>query len=802
MPPRSAKPLKLDAIWKSEWLVGITVSLLFAAAYSSDLVAFSSLDNLIYDSTIRMQAKASDDRIVLVEIDTDNGAQQNQLNLSTALKQLSNSGVKAVALDALFSEPGIMNGNPLAEEIRQSGHVLLPLYLEIGGAMKSNIILPEYVKRSAIRQINHNESATAPVSASLLNHPYREISEGAYGFGHFNILADNDGIVRSLPMAIDFSGQYYPSMALSLMALATNIPQSDLRLNLGIDIEVGAMNIATDSRGRIYPRFYSDPLGHTFQRIKLSELLKDNELASMLGGKIILIGAQASSDSNSFRTPLKNSMSRIEFTAHCLQSTLREEQIIRPAWSNYLELSLLLLAAFYISLLLPRLSMLTGMATTGTIVILLLAASYTAISAYSLWIQSALIILLLLAGQFGIAIRAHLLEKEQKPVADADPNKMNKTLGLSFQNQGMLEEAYKKFLACELNDEMMETFYDLALAFERKRQFDEAISVYYHMASVNRDYRDIQERIINAKNTSESIQDKGTTNAITTLLASGEVTTLGRYEIESELGKGAMGTVFLGRDPQINRKVAIKTLALSKEFDPNQLKEVKERFFHEAEIAGMLNHPNIVTIFDAGAEHDLAYIAMEYLDGINLTAYTKKETMLPLTTILKIAAKVAEALQYAHDHGVIHRDIKPANIMILKNKSVKVTDFGIAHINESGKTKAGIVLGTPSYMSPEQLSGKKIDGRSDLFSLGVMLYEMVTGVRPFLAESISKLMFKIAKSPHADVRELNHEIPDCVADLINNLLTKQADLRIATARDVGDRIYQCLQIVRSKEEKQ
>ena len=206
----------------------------------------------------------------------------------------------------------------------------------------------------------------------------------------------------------------------------------------------------------------------------------------------------------------------------------------------------------------------------------------------------------------------------------------------------------------------------------------------------------------------------------------------------------------------------------------------------------MLNHQNIVTIFDAGDEHDLAYIAMEYLDGIDLVPYTKPEKLLPIATTLKIVGKVAEALQYAHQNNVIHRDIKPANIMILKNRTVKVTDFGIAHINESSKTKSGVVLGTPSYMSPEQLSGKELDGRSDLFSMGVMLYELVSGVRPFKADSISKLMFKIAKEPHVDVREHKADVPDCVATLIDSMLAKKVELRIESASAVLDAITRCL----------
>jgi len=379
----------------------------------------------------------------------------------------------------------------------------------------------------------------------------------------------------------------------------------------------------------------------------------------------------------------------------------------------------------------------------------------------------------------------------------------NKMLGISFQNQGMLDQAFEKFTTCPVDDDMLKVFDSLAQAFERKKQFQHAAKVYEYIASHDPFYKDIQTRIIMAKSSEQaSIHDDANASLSNQLISGEHSPTLGRYEIISELGKGAMGTVYLGKDPKINRQVAIKTMALSQEFKPEELEEVKTKFFHEAEIAGMLNHPNIVTIFDAGDEQDLAYIAMEFLDGIDLSPYTKKDKLLPLSTTLKIVGKVAEALQYAHDHGVIHRDIKPANIMILKNKSVKVTDFGIAHIIESSKTKAGVVLGTPSYMSPEQLSGKKLDGRSDLFSLGVMLYELACGTRPFRAESIAKLMYKIAKQPHVDIREHNPEVSDDISLLINDLLSKKAAQRIKTASDVQARVALCLQDLNNSGESQ
>jgi serine/threonine-protein kinase len=259
---------------------------------------------------------------------------------------------------------------------------------------------------------------------------------------------------------------------------------------------------------------------------------------------------------------------------------------------------------------------------------------------------------------------------------------------------------------------------------------------------------------------------------------------LGRYQVEKELGKGAMGVVYLGKDPKIGRVVAIKTMALSQEFEADELAEVKERFFREAETAGRLSHPNIVTIFDAGEEHDLCYIAMELLKGKDLIPYTKAGSTLPLEKVVSIVARVADALGYAHKHNVVHRDVKPANVMFeLENDVVKVTDFGIARITDSSKTKTGMVLGTPSYMSPEQLQGKKIDGRSDLFSLAVSLYQLACGELPFRGESMAQLMYKIANEDAPDILKYNATLPPAFVAFLDKAMSKEADQRFQTGEE-------------------
>jgi serine/threonine-protein kinase len=405
---------------------------------------------------------------------------------------------------------------------------------------------------------------------------------------------------------------------------------------------------------------------------------------------------------------------------------------------------------------------------------------------------------LLVVGHLLLTTKRFLMTERGKEKSEADSAESNRMLGLAFQGQGQLDMAFDKFRKCPLDDALMENLYNLALDFERKRQFNKAEAAFRYMFDYNPKFRDLEQRMNRAKTMSETVMlggAGGRTNASTLMLDGGQVEKpmLGRYQIEKELGKGAMGVVYLGRDPKINRVVAIKTMALSQEFEEDELVEVKERFFREAETAGRLNHQNIVTMYDAGEEHDLAFIAMEFLKGRDLVPYTKPDHLLPLPQVVSILARVADALAYAHSNNVVHRDVKPANVMYEpESDQVKVTDFGIARITDSSKTKTGMVLGTPSYMSPEQLSGKKIDGRSDLFSLGVTLYQMVCGQLPFVGDSMAQLMFKIANEAQADIRSMNPQVPDGLAAVIDRALSKDMEQRYQTGDEMARDLRDCM----------
>jgi eukaryotic-like serine/threonine-protein kinase len=271
----------------------------------------------------------------------------------------------------------------------------------------------------------------------------------------------------------------------------------------------------------------------------------------------------------------------------------------------------------------------------------------------------------------------------------------------------------------------------------------------------------------------------------------GPPSTLGRYKILKEIGRGAMGVVYLGKDPTIQRFVAIKTMRLDQIDDADKLQEVKARFFREAESNGRLSHHNIVTVFDAGEEQDLGYIAMEVLEGTTLTHWSRKPNLLAPDKLTAILAAVAEALDYAHQQGVVHRDIKPANIMLTKDEVVKVMDFGIAKMATSSRTHTDIVLGTPTYMSPEQIAGKKVDGRSDIFSLGVVLFELLTGRPPFTSDNVSALLFAIAHSPHPALSALRPDLPVRMQDVVSRALQKDPVHRYRRAAEFAQALRSC-----------
>ena len=702
------------------------------------------------------------------------------------------SQVLANARDALNTDAS------LARAMGNAKNVIIPMPFVPGEPLgKPDEPLPDYVQANALPNVVDEVDAQGnfffPLPTLDAISPIPEIGNAALGIGHLNKVSDVDGGIRFEALVLGYYDQYYPSLALMIAAKSRNLGIDDVLVRLGDGVQLGRLAIKTNVSLEMNTFFYADRDGReAFPQDSFFDVITGTIPAEKYKDKIVLIGATAAGLGSPQVTPISPNMPPVLTLAHTVSSILNEDFFVQPSWANWASWGVLLLSAVFLIALLPKLKAGPAAGLTIVLVLVFFGVQMGLMTTQRIWLEMMSPIVLLVAGYLLLTTKRFLVTERGKELSDMESAQSHRMLGLTLQGQGQLDQAFDHFRRLPIDDSVMDLLYNLALDFERKRQFNKAGSVYSYMNEYDPKFRDLEQRSARSKALEETVMLGGgamgsTTAGGTLLLEGGGVSKpmLGRYEVEKELGKGAMGVVYLGKDPKINRVVAIKTMALSQEFEEDELDEVKERFFREAETAGRLTHPNIVTIYDAGEEHDLAYIAMEFLKGSDLAPYTKPDALLDVATTIDIVTASASALNYAHGENVVHRDIKPANIMYeAESKQVKLTDFGIARITDSSKTKTGMVLGTPSYMSPEQLSGKRVDGRSDLFSLGVMLFQMLTGQLPFKGDSMATLMFMIANESHPDLLQVRADLPPELKPIIDRALSKDVDERYQTGADL------------------
>jgi serine/threonine-protein kinase len=839
--------VKKADFWKADWFLGVAVTLLVLAAVNTDLV--QSLERKAYDLGVRAASRTPSDKVAVIAIDKqsiDNiGRWPWPRDVHAKMTDmLAGAKAKVIANNAFFFEPqkdpGLVYINKLLEihnaatpavdpvkpaavaanpALEQMGVVLREAEVALNADRKlaasyakaGNVLLPFVFEQIAEPMGNPDKPlpkyaveqsfASQPQLTNAINptFPVPELAAATAGLGHLNTLLDVDGAVRTEALMLRHFDRAFPSLSVMVAAKSLNLKLADVKLLPGEAVQVGRLKIRTDDAARMYTFFYSGKDGQpAFQADSFFDVYTGKVPASKYQDKIVLIGPTAAGLGATQVTPVSPAMPPVLTMAHAVSSILGEHFFVSPAWALWVERAVFLAVALYLILLLPRLKARMGAIATVALLVALVAVHFALMATQLLWLQLMASATLLLIGHAALVTKRFAVTERGKEKADVESAESNRMLGLAFQGQGQLDMAFDKFRKLPLDGEgVMEILYNLALDFERKRQFNKAESVFAYMHAHDPKFRDLDQRLNRARSLADTVilgGAGGHPGGAMSLTSGGiEKPMLGRYQVEKELGKGAMGIVYLGKDPKIGREVAIKTMALSQEFEPDELADVKERFFREAETAGRLTHPNIVTMYDAGEEHDLAYIAMEFLKGRDLAPHVKPDNLLPLPAVLSIVARVAEALAYAHQNNVVHRDIKPANVMYdPASDSVKVTDFGIARITDSSKTKTGMVLGTPSYMSPEQLSGKKVDGHSDMFSLGVTLYQLACGKLPFNGDSMAQLMFRIANEAHADIRRERSDIPACVAAIVNKALAKEPEQRYQSCEHMARALRLCM----------
>ncbi|MBE9573330.1 MAG: protein kinase, partial [Proteobacteria bacterium] len=580
---------------------------------------------------------------------------------------------------------------------------------------------------------------------------------------------------------INYRGHVIPSMPIRLaLDYLNKYPEQVVVQSEVIKLD---KQIIPTTKGEIFVKFKGGR--KSFPYYSFVDILKVKKVPAVFDGKIVLIGFTAEDGGVSINTPVDPKMPRVELTANIIEGFINGRYLKRPEAMLYIEALLILVLGLLSCFFFPKLDYFSRTAVLGAMLFGVFITGLILFMNLNIWFKVVYICFSLVTIYVVFLVKETVISQKTLVLSSKESFETNRMLGLSLQSQGLLDLAFEKLRKCPLDDDMKDVLYNLGLDFERKRMINKAIMVYEYIVQEGEIFRDLDARIPKLRKFAGELplgkhrrKDEGK------LVISDDLDTkptVGRYEILEELGQGAMGVVYKGKDPKINRLVAIKTIRFSDDFDEQQAKEVKERFFKEAELAGRLSHPSIIPIHDVGEDYDLTYMAMELLEGEDLEHFCEKNSLLPLRKVLDIIAETADALDYAYTQGVIHRDIKPGNIMLLKNGHIKVTDFGIAKAVSSSQTRTGIILGTPNYMSPEQINGMEIDGRSDIFSLGIVFFQLLTGQLPFGGKTLTELFYQITQAKHPSPRQINPKVIRPCEQLIDKALAKDPDQRFQRA---------------------
>ncbi len=536
----------------------------------------------------------------------------------------------------------------------------------------------------------------------------------------------------------------------------------------GAGLSLGELRLATDLAGGVY--LPGHPRAVDLRHVDWESLRRGDSPG--LQGQLLLLGTAS-------RQTLEANAARLALLAAGAAAHT-------PFWAELSGRAVPLAAALWLLLAVPVLPLGRAALLTSALVLAVAATCVGLLADQQVWLPAGSGLALLLAGFAPVRMWARRRRREHARMREEE--RLRRTLAAFQIEAGQHLAAFETLAPAPASDPVLEMLYSVGLALERRRSYPAAERVFRRVRRHQRDYRDVAEhlRSLRQVNAHPAGSAAGLTGTLVLDPQALQRPTLGRYRLERELGRGAMGTVYLGHDPKIGRRVAIKTLEFA-QFDGGELASVRERFAREAEAAGRLSHPNIVTVYDVGEEDELAFIAMDYVAGENLTHFTEADRLLPVEQLLRLLAEVADALDYAHRQGVVHRDIKPGNLIYnAPDDRIKITDFGIARVADSSRTRTGAVLGTPSYMAPEQLTGDPVDGRADVFSLGVTLYQLLAGALPFSGDNLAALAYQIAKTQPTDVRELRPELPASAGRIVARALRKRPDRRYRSAVEMAD----------------
>jgi len=674
----------------------------------------------------------------------------------------------------------------LAEEIYAAGNVILPIYFSLSEVGIAPAPTPDLIKKSAIGGAkNLNKVVSSIVWAKQIYYPSPTLVEASYGFGHININYDADGLIRREPLLINYDGYLYPSFGMQLASTFLKIDLTQIKPKDEGGLVVGKITIPTD-KGQQMLLNYHGP-NFSFKRVSAMQVLAGEVDPSIFRQKIVLVGLTSTESKTWIDIPAFGEINEVERIATVTENIIHHDFLrhFSPLWS----LLILISIGIFCALVLPNVSLTYRIVILLVFLFVVFNLSYILLSSFGILSKPIYPILELLlfliaaptikpkpAGRKEVKeerleLRDVKMELHTHPGSDqAEKETSEGKMGASIQTVGK-ESMDEKTLAIHSK-----------IAEPKDKGKGEKEKALPSSAPTPKTFAE-QTSQLSKTPISPPPPDESSTP-----LPTGESPALsqfGRYKIIQLLGKGGMGTVYKGVDPMLDRPVALKTIRLDFALSSSEISELRARLIQEAKAAGKLSHPNIVTIYDVGEEGGLHYIAMEYLSGYALEDFIKKKGELNYRIVAKIIMQICDALSYAHHHGIVHRDIKPANIMLLEDFHVKVMDFGIARLETGSLTQSNVTLGTPRYISPEQLEGKPADKRSDIFSLGVVIYELLTKQKPFSGENVSSLMYRILNYDPPAPSSINEKTPLVFDHLVSKAMAKKPEKRFQDAEEIS-----------------
>jgi serine/threonine-protein kinase len=706
----------------------------------------------------------------------------------------------------------------LADMIAKAGNVVLPLRFTLGNPGTTGQTTPDYVLKSSFVTVDDAVSLMERPfpQAHHVAPPYEAACKAAWGLGQINTWQDLDGKVRRDPLAVRFEGEYYPSMALQLARCALKLNRTQVKIDPNRGIMMGSSVVPCDDAG-LLSIDYRGPAGTT-RSISASKVLEGQADKNEIAGKVVIVGVTASGYGTSLNTPASPAMPRAEKIATVTANILDGRYITTVTLSTVLDLLILAAVAAFCGVVLPRVVLTYRIVILLVMVFVFADLNFILYSSFKLITKTlypSLEILLFLL--FSPVMKSSAAEPSRTTPARSKIKPTSTPAVSGDRMMGKAGPSPRRARAAVDGDGVpvrvvpadgpagvigglertmgIETGTASGDPAAADRESREAGSRTAEISPVTaerpagpyestRELMDASPIPLGAElDSSNPPGDPGSVRDESVTLRR-----LGRYEILGVLGQGAMGTVYKGKDHAIDRLVALKTIRAGYGGTPAEAEELRERLVREAKAAGKLSHPNIVTIYDVGADGDLRYIAMEYLEGYTLEQVVRKKVQLNYRIAARILTQVCAALDYAHKAGIVHRDIKPANIMVLEGFKIKVTDFGIARFEspQMSMTQTGIALGTPHYISPEQLRGGPIDRRCDVFSLGVVAYELLTHKRPFAGDNISALIYSITQTNPPLPSTVDQNIPGIFDVVIGKALAKEPRERYQSADEMAN----------------